>query len=506
MDQQKRKPPEEKSGWNLRDIISNIIPPLFLRRDEVRQTIFKNISWLVFGEFLSRFLKLVFIIYAARVLGVADYGKLTFALSFVFLFIIISDFGLSAIITREFSKNSKKKEEYSAIISLKIILSFVTLFLILFCGMVITNDLAIKKLILILAFYIIAYGFNEIIYAFFRAYQKMKYEALAKIFQSLFFILAGLLVFLKFPSVENIAYIYSIGALMGSFFILLSFHYKILPLKLSWEKSIWKKFLGMSWLLALPQISGMIYFYIDSTMLGYWGKITENGWYSASYKIIDIMIIPAALISQGFYPVLSNFFENSKEKIQYFWNLYMQSMFFLAIPLVAGGIIIAPKLIDFVYGKDFIPSILSLQILIFMAGLVFIYNPFYRMMIIANRQKMIFGIILLGIFTNILLNFFLVGKFDFYGIAWATVITHAIILILMFFFTKKYTSIIPVNFKLFKTLLFALAAAFVMCLAIKELLAREINFVLVAIIALFCYIFLFFAMFQSGKLLKRPSL
>ena len=59
------------------------------------------------------------------------------------------------------------------------------------------------------------------------------------------------------------------------------------------QKTIWQKFLKMSWPLALTGLFGVLYTYIDSVMMGYFGQITETGWYNAAYKLIFVSLIPS---------------------------------------------------------------------------------------------------------------------------------------------------------------------------------------------------------------------
>jgi len=112
----------------------------------------------------------------------------------------------------------------------------------------------------------------------------------------------------------------------------------------------------MSWPLALAGILGGIYSQIDSVMMGYWGQITQTGWYNAAYRVIGAVLIPAALIASSFYPVLSKFFKESKEKLQRAYDYFMESMIILAIPIMVGGIALAPKIIDWVYDPSYFPT------------------------------------------------------------------------------------------------------------------------------------------------------
>ncbi len=423
------------------------IKSLLLSNIGVKQTIVKNTFWLAIAEGFTRFLKLFLIIYVARILGATEYGKFTFALAFISLFIVFSHLGISAIATRELSREKGGEKEYPAILSLKIVLSIGTLILILIGSFFITTDPLIQKVIWILAIYFLIIDFTEIIYVIFRARQKMEYESFAKILQAVFITAAGFFIILNFPSVENLSYGYLFASLISLIFVLLFFHFKIFHFTLFWNTSIWKKFLGMSWPIALVGIFGVIYGYIDSIMMGHWGQITETGWYNAAAKVAAVTSVPMILISQSFYPVLSKFFKESKEKLQRIWNYQMELMIILAVPIVVGGITLASKIIDFIYDPSYNRSILAFQILVVMAGLVFLCHPFNQLLIAVNQQKKFFWISLIGAIVNITLNLILIPRYSLYGAAITTVITYFILLILFIIFTKRFTPINPLKVK-----------------------------------------------------------
>ena len=71
----------------------------------------------------------------------------------------------------------------------------------------------------------------------------------------------------------------------------------------------------MSWPLALIGLFGVIYSSIDSVMLGYWNMFEETGWYNAAQKIVLTGLVPMGLIGASFYPALSKFSKESKEKL-----------------------------------------------------------------------------------------------------------------------------------------------------------------------------------------------
>lgn len=478
----------------IKNLIRNIYlnpKSFFLENLGIKQTILKNTFWLAVAEGVSRFLKLILIIYVARILGATDYGKFTFALAFVALFVIFSNFGLSPITTRELSREKKKEKEFSSILSLKFLLSLGTLILILVGSLLITPDPIIRGVIWILAIYILVSNFSEIIYAFLRARQRMEYESWAKILQALVVTAAGFFVILNFPSVQNLSYSYLFASLAALIFILFFFHFKIYKLHLNWDKLIWQRFLAMSWPLALAGAFVAIYGQIDSVMMGYWGQITQTGWYNAALKIALITLIPMGLVHKSFYPILSIAFKESKERLQKVWNYQMEIAILFAVPIMVGGIVLAPRIIDFIYNPSFFPSILAFQILIVMAGIILLHTAFSEVLIVSNQQKKIFWIALAGAIINVILNLILIPKFSLYGAAFATVVTHLLIFYLLFKFTLKFTSIKPFNLRFLLIFIGAVLSSALMYFVISQPAIYHLNVFLSILIGAGVYLSFF---------------
>jgi len=482
---------------NIRNLTG--IKTLLLENKTIKQTIFKNTFWLTIGTGVGKVFTIALIIYVARILGATEYGKFTFALAFISLFAVIHKFGLSPIIIREFAREEDRRKEFYSVISLKILLSIGTLVLILVSSLFISPDPDIRKIILILALFSLIDSFTTIFYAFFQARQRMEYRALAEIFQAIVMTSIGFFILFRFPSVENISYGYLFAALFGLIFVLIFFHLKVFYLKISWQKSIWQKFLFMSWPLALTSLFGALYTYIDSVMMGYLGMITEVGWYNAAYRIIIAVLIPIGLISGSFYPVLSNLLEQSKEKIQNVWNYQMELMTLLGLPLVIGGIALAPQIIYFIYSTNFEASILAFQILLIMAGFIFLYRPLYDIMLVFNQQKKMFWITLGGALLNIILNLILIPRYSLYGAAVATVITHSAILLIYLRYTTKLTSIYPFNLKFLFTFITASIASMVMYVTVTQSIIYNLHIFFSILTGALIYIISIFVLKEIGK-------
>lgn len=112
----------------------------------------------------------------ARILWPEQFGILSFVMSFVAMFIVITDFGLTTLMVREVSRDHSKIKDYLINLSLlKVILWVITFILVWIVSQFIWKDSFYITLILIYCWYAIVNNFWEFIRAFFRPSEKMQY-------------------------------------------------------------------------------------------------------------------------------------------------------------------------------------------------------------------------------------------------------------------------------------------------------------------------------------------
>jgi len=471
------------------------IKKFFFENANQTQTIIKNTFWLGLAEAISGFLRLFLLIYVARIMGAAEYGKFTFSIAFVILLGSIADFGLSQTATRQLVQEGEN--DYSSIISLRLILSMVTIVLMIVGAFFITTSYPIRQLIWILGIYIAISNFSEIIFSFFRAREKMQYEAWTKIVQAIVTTAIGVFLVLAFPSVQNLGYSYALASAIALIFILSIFFIHTKSFTMKWDRAVWKKYLLMSWPLGLMAIFAAIYTYIDSVMMGAWGQIIQTGWYNAAYKIISVVLIPGALISQSFYPAMSRGFKESTKELQRVFNKQMRITIIWAIPLVMGGIMLAPQIVYFFYGASFSPAILAFQFLIIMAGNIFLTTVLNQILVVAHQQKRLFFVNLLGAIINIILNIILIPILSLYGAALSTVATYFVLFLLTYLLVSRFTEVRPININILTTFFITIIATAIMCFMLKNIQIYKLQlFPLVFMGAI-----IYFAVFLSAKII-----
>lgn len=467
-----------------------------------KQTILKNTFWLSLAQGFSGLINFVLMIYVIRVFGPTEYGKFAFAFSFVSLFSTFFDFGLSTVVTREFAKDKDKEEGFLDILILKVALGIGILFLVVIFSFFITSDGFIRKIILILGMYILMLESINLFYGFFRARQRMEIEAILRILQSIFMGIAILWVIFIYPSILNLSVAYMGATFLASVIIFGFFIFKSdikINLHLSFNKSLWKEFFLMGWYLALAKGAADITIYTGSVMLGYWAQMSEVGWYNAAYKISGLILFPMAMVSSAIFPALINILKESKERFLKYWEFWFKGTIFFSVLLFFTVLAKANEIIEFVYSKNFLPSALVLKILIFMTTLVYVHTLYYHLLLIFDQQKRIFFVMLSAAIVNVILNFILIPKYNLYGAAVATAITHFILLCEYLMITSRHTFIRPISTQVFFTLLIAVISGMLMYYGLSALDMIKVHLFTSLLSGISVYSFLFVAFYKIGK-------
>ena len=427
---------------------------LLFRNISTKQTVAKNLFWLSFGQILGRFLKAFLVIYAARILGTAGYGRFSLALSIVALIFNFSSLGLNTLTTRELAKKRENKDKYlSTIFYIRTFLTSAAILASLIASFFIPSE-KISKIIFVLIIMATFESLVSFFYGIARGVEKMEKEALTYLTEVLFAVIFGLIVLFKFPSAFNLAIAYALGAIF-SFFAALKFFYPFAKIAIkNFSRQLVKGIINDAWPFALTTLIASILGYTDITMLGWLLKNSSDvGIYSAPLKIVNLLFIPVGLIAGSIFPLLSR---RAQEKSELNVIRKMVSLTLLfSLPLVFGGFILSKPLTLLIFGPAYFRSAKIFSTLIFMVLAVYPTTIFGNLLFAHNLQKKaaIFSGITAAI--NIFLNYLFISKLGIIGAAIATVTSQFISFSLFFSYAKKLEKAWPITLKQIKNPLLA---------------------------------------------------
>jgi O-antigen/teichoic acid export membrane protein len=137
---------------------------------------------------------------------------------------------------------------------------------------------------------------------------------------------------------------------------------------------------------------------------------------------LEFVLAGGTVFLTASFPVISRYVaaEDSRlrQAIQSSWDLFLVA----GIPVVVGGVILAPRLIELVAGEDFEGAVEPLQILLGAGTLAWVNGVFGYALIAKERQASALWLNVLGLSFNVGLNLALVPE---YGIVAAAIVTVA---------------------------------------------------------------------------------
>lgn len=413
------------------------------------KTIFKNTSWLVFSEVITKVIGLILTILIARYFGTDGFGIYSFVLAFAMLFTVLSDFGLATITTRDLSKDKKQTEKYINNISIiKIFLSMITLLLIITTIQFFNKTLEITFLVYLAGIWMVASSFEHFFFSIFRAYEKMKYEAIINILSKILWLIATIIVVILKLNL-TILFILYIFTIIPTFILLIYYlkknfkRVKIISLKIN--KEFCKYILKESWPLAIGFSLVSIYYYIDTIILSVYYPDRIVGLYNAAYKIIIFLIAGRRIFTTTIYPKISEFYKTSKEKLRELIIKSEKLSITIAMPLVTGGILLSDKIITLIYGAEFIEASLPFRLLLFQVFFIYINLIFTPFLHASGQQKTYTKVVSFGGLINLILNLILIPKFAMIGAATSTIFSEFSVFALAYYFTRKKIKIKILN-------------------------------------------------------------
>jgi len=405
------------------------------------EQILSNYLKLFSGEFFSKivsYLSLIFIVKYVDVNTFGQYSILLVILAFSSLFI---EYGLDAasIYFLAKYKNIRKTVHSNLIIrSTLFILTLIPLyFLFLFFFDSYFNLLYFGLIVLSNLASVFSYDY------IFRFYEKMQIIAKINTYSALLFLITILLVLTDIKSLYGVLICYVIAKLAR---VLLSIFYYYKDFRntkniLSEIDFTIIEFVKYSTPIFISTVMIWIYYQSDTLILKYFRGEKEVAFYNAAYKFILLFATIQILYNQALFPMLSKLSDRSIHKTKIFFEKYFNLFFYITTPMFFIIMFFSKWAIFTLYGKQYTESIFIFNLLLF--SMVFVFNESLSapLMITSGRSKLHMVIVGVGASLNLILNFFLIPQMGMNGAALSTIIAETIIFSLFAYYTHRIYNI-----------------------------------------------------------------
>ena len=458
----------------------------------------KNAYWVSLGQFLQMALALAVVPVATRYLGDERFGVYSLAgvlMYFVFLF---NDLGLNTYFTREVARDTAQAQRWFAqAMSLKLATLFPALLVLAVLWFLPALNTEARWAVVIFCGYGILSSFFQLSFAVFRAYERMGYETFILVVEK--FITSGFGIALLVQGYGLLWFcgVFLVGGAVSLALSLFLIHKKFFPLQFSLEPEFSRTLLRQALPFGLSMFLINVYDRIDILMLTAMANASEVGLYAAVYKLLSLTNLVPTILVTALFPALSREAALGSEEAARIFTKGLKYLTFLALPMIAGAMVLADELVVFMFGAEFQKAAPALQILSWVSGILFLNIFLATILTAANYQKKLVLVQICGLLANISLNWYLIPKYSFVGAALATLATEGLVFVFCLFFAMiRITRLLEFSF--IPKALLATAGMIAFCL-----FAREYNFLLVLAGATVVYFVLLYAVkgFRFAELL-----
>ncbi len=406
------------------------------------------------GKLITAATSVLVIAYLARYLGIAGYGDYATIFAYLGVFGVFVDLGLFVTTVREIAKDpDKERSILGNMLGLRIVLGLIIFTLAYFVALTLPYPSLVKTGILIGAISHFIMSLNQVPLSSFQAKLTMQKATFSDIVGRL--VLLGLVIWFI---LAQLGFLYLVAAVtignivvFASNMLMFEVYARVWPL---FNLAVWKNLLITALPMGVVIILATIYFRIDTVMLSVMKGSFDVGVYSAPYKILEVFLAVPSIFMSSVLPIITKALASSADGAK---NIFRRSFDFLsimALPLIAGTVVLATPVMVLVAGSEFALSGPVLKILILALGASFLNGALIYTVIAANQQKRLILPYVIAVVFNIVANFIVIPQYSYFGAAATTVVTELIVLMSSLYIVSKYLKLSP-NWKVFGKALMA---------------------------------------------------
>jgi len=394
----------------------------------------KNTIFQIIAKASTVSISLLITVLVTRQFSVFDYGEFIKIMSFVSVFYLLADFGFNATFLKRTS-DKDFQSHFDKFFALRIGSS---VFLTIFCILLVLPlpyspadgtgySSGVKFGVFLASFTIFFQGLFNTANAIFQ--KKLRYDlsSLASIIASLATLVLVLLV-LPFNNLYLLilSYTFSSAVLfLVAYRLLNKFAYKPKP---SFDSIYSKKMFLGSMSLGITLVINLIYFRIDTIILGFYRPPAEVAFYGLAYRIFETVLVIPIFFSNSIFPIfLANIHNPVSLK-----RIFKKSALLLTVISVSLSLFFfmaSGAIINLISGPEFASSAPLLRILSIGYPLFFLSAIVMWLLISFNHQKLLSFLYLAIGALNLIANLYFIPIHGAIASAYITVISEFAILV-----------------------------------------------------------------------------
>lgn len=461
------------------------IKSFLFKNTSEKQTVAKNTVWLSISNFGGRLIKAVVVIYAARVLGAADWGLFSYAVTLAGFFTLLVDPGINAILVREGVRapRDERLALFSTTFAVKVALILASAAFIIFVAPSFSTLPGALTLLPIVAIVIAGDGLRDFFASLMRLSERMEWDAITFLIENAAIVVFGFIFLHISHSPLAFTWAYAAGTVTGALSAAVVIRADFKNITSYFSRKLTPKIVRAAWPFAITASLGALLTNADILIISWMRTATDVGVYSAVIRIVQILYLVPLVVQSATLPILSRLAKTNNQKFRSILEQTLGILFLVSAPVSLGGIILATQVLGFIFGPAYVAGGLAFSILL--ASLFFDYATSTMSIAIFSydRQKNFIVAAAIGGVSNVLFDLLLIPHWGITGSAVATFIAQAATNTYLWHTMKKlnYFTILP-------RLKIIIPAAIIMMFVTAGLLALHVNVIVNLLISAMVYL------------------
>jgi O-antigen/teichoic acid export membrane protein len=403
-----------------------------------------NFSIQLLGKGLSVLVGLASVAILTRVLGATAFGEYTTATTFLQMFGVVVDFGLTLTMIVMISESGVDEERMVGnFFGLRLISGFLLFSLAPLTVLALPWGPVVQQAVFIGAFAYFLMGGATMLVGIFQKHESMWRAALAELLNRA--VLLGMIVLFAFisPGVVEMM-IASVVANLIWLYAMIRFAKPFVRVAPKFDWATWKTILSRSWPIAISIVFNLLYLKGDILFLAYFREQAEVGIYGVAYRIIDVLTVVPVMFMGLILPSLVAAWSNKDQKtfdkrVKQTFNLFMMAV----IPIIIGAQATATELTTLIAGEEFVQAGPVLALLILALLGVFLGGLYGHLIVALNKQRvMTWGYIAVAI-VAITGYLWLIPNYGMWGAVWVTLVSEGLIALITFLVVWRTADTLP---------------------------------------------------------------
>jgi O-antigen/teichoic acid export membrane protein len=359
----------------------------------------------------------------ARDLGPGPFGQLALVLTFVTVVTAVSDFGIGQVAVREVAARPHDRDRITGALLISRLL--LTVPAVLVAGAVLLAVLPDResRLMAVFALLVPPLGALMATQAAVQARLRMDLTTTAVLVQNAAWLAAVVVLGRNSATLPLYGAAFLASTILQAA-LLLWLTRGLVSIRLAGARALLRRLWRAGWSIGLAGLAVTTYYKLDSVFVFVYAGEAANAYYAAAYRVIDVSQFIPMTVAGFFLPLYS---QRLKEPDASRQRLISASLLLTAaglLPIVAGGLVLAPEIVALVYGAEFGPAAELLRILL--PTLLFI-GPAYTLvgvMIGHDAGRAYASIAVAAATLNVALNLWLVPRNGAVAAAWIALATE----------------------------------------------------------------------------------